>query len=326
MARNQSIAGFLRDQLHYPASDALAHLDRLAGEKIASTEFLSDLDAARDLLKPWMPLFYLPVASTSVRVGLHLRPLDVESRRLAFIAAEAPGQFIETALSLDQLVYLGLLGSEGYGNSGKMPTSFPDAVAKANEVFGAGFYQAGRHGNFQSGDEPRVMIEAFGGTPEALRNQAVLADDPAEKLKYWERGIALGMESLALYGGAARIHLELGRRREAAEHFARSLECYHDTAYDVDLDEYFEMGRPLLREFPQLFSEDAAWQLQETNPRRWATRVGELFKAGQVERADKLLNDLCHGTGDYTSVVGAFRKHYETLGWDWALALCDLRS
>jgi len=47
MARNQSIAGFLRDQLHYPASDALARLDRLAGEKIARTEFLSDLDAAR---------------------------------------------------------------------------------------------------------------------------------------------------------------------------------------------------------------------------------------------------------------------------------------
>jgi hypothetical protein len=326
MARNQSIAGFLRDQLHYPASDALAHLDRLAGEKIARAEFLSDLDAARGALKPWMPVFYLPVASTSVGVGLHLRPSDVESRRLAFIAAEAPGQFIEMALSLDQLVYLGLLGTEGYGNSGKMPPSFPDEVAKANEIFGAGFYQPGRHGKFQSGDEPRVMIEAFGGTPEALRNQAVLADDPAEKLKCWERGIALGTESLALYAGAARIHLELGHRREAAECAARSLACYHHTAYEIDLNEYFEMNRPLQHEFPQLFSEDAAWQLQEPDPRNWARRAAELYASGQVARADKLLNDLCHGTGNYTSVLGAFRRHYQALGWDWALALCDLRS
>jgi ketosteroid isomerase-like protein len=326
MATKQSIAGFLQDQLHYPASDALARLDQLAGGEIAHTEFLADLDAARDAVSPWMPLFYLPVASTAFGVGLHLRPADVGSRRLGFIAARDRGRFIEVAMSLEQLVYLGLLGDEGYGNSGKMPESFPSSVAKANQMFGANFYKAGRHGNFQSGGEPRVMIEAFGGTVAALFNRAVITRDPAEKLKFWERGIALHTDSLVMYAGAARVQLELGHRKEAAEHLARSLECYHHTAYDVDLDEYFEMGRPLLREFPQLFSEDAVWQLQETDPRRWATRAGELFKAGQFERSDKLLNDICHGTGDYTSLVGAFRKNYEALNWGWAVALCDLRS
>jgi ketosteroid isomerase-like protein len=326
MTSNQSIPEFLQDQLHYPPSGALASLSRLAGEKVARTSFMTSMDEARNALEAWMPLFYLPVASTSFNVGLHLRPADVRSHRLGFVAADGRGEFIEAALSVEQLAYVGLLGTEGYGNGGKMLPSFPSAVAKANEVFGDDFYRVGRHGNFRSGDEPELMIEVFGGTPEALRNLAVLARDPAEKLKFWERGIALHTDSLVMYAGAARVQLELGHRKEAAEHLARSLDCYHHTAYDVDLDEYFEMGRPLLREFPQLFSEDAAWQLQETDPRRWAARAGELFKAGQFERADKLLNDICHGTGDYTAVVGAFRKNYEALNWDWALALCDLRS
>src|SRR5262249_8345294 len=158
--------------------------------------------------------------------------------------------------------------------------------------------QLGRHGDFRAGEQHRIMIEKFGGTVEAFYVEAIVAEGPAEKLKCCERAIELNADNLLIYAEAARAELELGHRRQAAEHVARSLECYHHTAYTIDLDEYFEMGRPLLREFPQLFSEDGAWQLQEADPRRWARRAAELYTAGQVARADKLLNDLCHGTGD----------------------------
>ncbi len=326
MTNTTSIAAFLHERLHYPKSAKSALLDKLAGERIGRTTMLAGLDAARAAIEPWMPIFYLPVAATSVGVGLHLRPADVRAHRLAFCAAHAPGQFVETALTIEQLIYLGLLGPEGYGNGGKkMPESFAPSVAKANEIFGAGFYEPGRHGKFHSGDEPLVMLEAFGGTPEAIDTQATLADTAAEKLALWQRGVALSTESLAMYAGAARSALELGQRKEAAELVARSLDCYHHTAFEVDLDEYFELGRGLLHEFPKAFGEDAAWQLQTTDPRAWPKRAAELFKAGQVERADKLLNDTCHGTGNYNVALGAFRKHYEALGWDWALTLCDLR-
>lgn len=321
-----SISRFLQEQLHYPPDAALARLDQVAGERIGRTEFLSDMAAARAAIEPWMPLFYLPVASTSDGVGLHLRPADVRTYRIAFCAAQGPGQFIETALSLEQLVYRGLLGQEGYGNGGKMPASFAPSVARANQVFGDAYYQPGRHGEFYSGDESTLMLEVFGGSPEAIHTEAVLAEAPAARLALWERGIRLGTESLALYAGAARVHAELGDRRQAAECVARSLLCYHHTAYEVDLNEYMAFGKPLLHEFPTVFSEDAAWQLQTPDPRLWAKRAHALFEAGQVERADKLLNDLCHGTGDYSAAVGAFRKHYEALGWDWALALCALRA
>lgn len=325
-ARPTSIAAFLQQRLHYPASAALEHLSAFAGQTIGRTEFLSDLPAAREALQPWMPIFFLPTATTAFDVGLHLRPSDVRAQRLAFCAAHEPGVLIETALSLDQLVYVGLLGQEGYGARRPMPENFAPSVAEANRVLGADFYTPGRHGKVYSGDEPRVMVEAFGGTPEAIDTQAVLADTPQEKLPLWERGIALGTECLALYAGAANVLLELGRRKEAAQHVARSLECYHHTAFQLDLNDYFQSARDLLREFPTLFSEDATWQLNTPDPRLWAKRAADLYNAGQVERADKLLNDLCHGTGDYTAVVGAFKKHYEALGWDWALALCELRA
>jgi hypothetical protein len=104
------------------------------------------------------------------------------------------------------------------------------------------------------------------------------------------------------------------------------LDCYHHTAYDTDLDEYFALGRSLLKEFPDLFSDDARWIVTETDPKNWVRKAGELFYAGQVERADKILNDVCYGISDYSGSLGAFRKHYEKLGWDWALALIDLRQ
>jgi hypothetical protein len=326
MTKLTSIAAFLQQRLHYPDSDSLSRLGALAGRHIGRTDFLADVTTARKALEPWMPIFFLPAATTAFDVGLHLRPADVRAHRLAFCSAHAPGVFVETALSPEQLVYVGLLGQEGYGADGEMPPDFASSVVEANKMFGAGFYEPGRHGKFYSGDEPRIMLEAFGGTPEAIDTLATLAHKPGEKLALWERGIALDTDSLAMHAGAARVLLELGRRKEAAERAGRSLLCYHHTAFEVDLEEYFEITRDLLGEFPELFSEDATWQLKTPDPRLWARRAADLFAAGQVERADKLLNDLCHGTGDYSSVLGAFRKHYQALGWDWALALCDLRS
>jgi hypothetical protein len=49
-------------------------------------------------------------------------------------------------------------------------------------------------------------------------------------------------------------------------------------------------------------------------------------QAGEVERADKLLNDCAWDVRQYTRYVDAFRKDYQHHGWKWAVALCDLRK
>jgi hypothetical protein len=241
--------------------------------------------------------------------------------------ADDEGEMIEIANSLDQFVYRALLEQEGWGNEeGKMLRSFPDSVASANAVFGADFYKKGRHGNFTGDDVEKLMITHFGGTACAFDLRAVLSDSPREKLAQYEKGLAIEPGCMALYVGAVKSLVALNNRRDAAERCARSLDCYHYTAYDADLNEYFELGRSLLKEFPDLFSEDQKWILTEQDPRNWVRRANELFNQGEVERADKILNDTCFGIRNYTGSIGAFRKHYEKLGWDWALALCDLRT
>ncbi len=56
---------------------------------------------------------------------------------------------------------------------------------------------------------------------------------------------------------------------------------------------------------------------------RW---VIELYESGDAELGAKLLSDMCHERADHDSVLPIFRRHFERLGWDWALALCDLRD
>lgn len=320
------IAAFLRGKLGYPDSESLRQLDALAGQKIARASFVPDLDAAAALLEPWMPLSFLPLAQADQLWGLHLRPADVQQHRLALLSGPAPGEFVEVAMSPAQAAYLALLREEGHLNRGKERPALPGSIAAANKVFGADFFRTGRHGSFHSGDEVLAMTQAFGGTPASLYAEASLADDAAAALPLWQRGVALNTGSLELHAGAARALLALGRREKAAQQAALSLECYHHTAHHVDLGEWLEEARPLQDEFPKLFSEDVTWQLHEPDPRKWARRPAELLKQGEAARAEKLLNDVCHAIGDYDTALPAFRQIYTALGWDWALALCDLRA
>lgn len=326
MGSNGSITAFLRDSLDYPEAGELRQLEALGGQTIGGARFLHQLSDARALLEHWMPLAFLPAAESADLWGLHLRPSDVQQHRLAFLAGPAPGEFEEVAATPGQAAYLALLGEEGYLNHGEQRPDLPGAIAAANKVFGADFYATGRHGGFHSGDEVLAMNQVFTGTPASLYAEATMADDPADALPFWERGIALSTGTLELHAGAARALLALGRREEAAREAARSLDCYHHTAHFVDLDDWLEEARPLLDEFPQLFSEDATWQLREPDPRKWAARPAQLLAQGHPARAEKLLNDVCHAIGDYDSALPAFRQIYTALSWDWALALCDLRS
>ncbi len=327
MTQKPSLTEFFKGRVSQAIAEKLQIIDRLAGTSVGHSRFYSSLDEVKEKCESWLPIFLLPFGRETFRACLHLRPQDVRSGRLAVMRADDEGEMIEIANSLEQFVYRALLEEEGWGNEeGKMLKSFSDSVALGNETFGADFYQQGRHGNFKRDDVGQLMITHFGGTAYAFYVDAIFLDTPAEKLAQYEKGLAVEPGCMALYVGAVKSLVALNNRRDAAERCARSLDCYHYTAYDADLNEYFELGRALLKEFPDLFSDDHKWILTEQDPRNWVRRAGELFNQGEVERADKILNDTCYGIRDYTGSIGAFRKHYEKLGWDWALALCDLRT
>ena len=327
MSKHDSLSEFFSGRVKAEISGKLDVIDRLAGQAVGHSRFYSGLREVKEKAESWLPIFLLPFGRETFRACLHLQPGAVASGRLAVVRADDDNQLIEIANSLEEFVYRALLEEEGWGNEeGKMLKSFPESVATANAAFGADFYEVGRHGDFRRDDVEQLMISHFGGTAYAFYSEAVFLSSPAEKLSYYEQGIAIAPDCMALYTRAVKALVALDDRRSAAEHCARSLDCYHYTAYDTDLETYFEQGRSLLEEFPDLFSADQQWALTEADPGAWVRRAKELFDRGEVERADKILNDVCYGIGDYTESIGAFRRHYEALGWDWALALCDLRT
>ncbi len=168
-------------------------------------------------------------------------------------------------------------------------------------------------------------MRVLGGTPDSLNSRAVTAGTPQEKLGYYQKGIQVEPHCMKMYAGAAEALIELGDRRRAAEQLVKSLRCYHFTSYDLTMTEYYELGRSLMKEFPDLFSEDDRWDLTTPDSKQRARRASELFKAGQIERSEKLIHDVAFSLREYSMYLDVLRKHYEQLGWAWALALCDLR-
>jgi hypothetical protein len=317
---NGSIAGFLHDEIGISDERTLRAFDALAGKRICGARFYADIAECRASVEDSMPLFVLPVAYFSVSMGLHLRPSDVAKGRLAFIEFE--DELIEVAGSIDQFVFRALAKREAFMNEGYDDPEFAPSVALANSIFGSDFYVPGQLG---TGDlDEHLMVRRFGGTLLAFAGKAA-AGDPAKRRRWYAEGAKLEPGCLHMHAGIARMSVELGDRGGAADAMARSLACYHHTAYVTYLDDHYELGRALLKEFPDRFSAENAWDLNERDMIKRTERVGELYHAGNIEAADKLLNDNCYDVHNYFKSVDIFRKHYEELGWRWALALCDLR-
>lgn len=323
----ESIGAFLSERMRLRTDPQnLERLDRLARKELGNATFFT-LDEARAEIETWMPLYFLPIGTESgFYLGLHLRPSDVKEGRMAIAHIDTDGAMIEVAKSLEEYAFRAVAALEGAVNEMGHLDEFDESVALANEVFGSNFYEPGRHGDFGQGDLEKLMIEVHGGTPYAYNLMAFLADEPAERLRWLQQGIELGAESLHLYASAAEAHEELGDTVKEAAAVVRSLACYHHTAYLTDLDELRDMGRRLLGDLPDVFSDEARRDLTLVSDREWMELVMSLYQTGDVEEATKLLCDMSHEFRDYDSVLEIFRKHYEKLGWDWALALCDLRE
>lgn len=324
-----SIGEFLHNRIGLQAqSHDLQALDRLGGKRVANATFYADLDECMTNIELWMPIYFLPIGVESgLPIGIHLRPSDVAAGRLAIILAVEEDAMIEVAGSLRHYVYRCLAQKEGFVNEeGTLVPSFEQGVSLANRLFGKDFYQSGSHGNFTVDEADELASKQFGGTPEVYHEVARTEDDALKKLAILEQGLAVEPECMKLYINAAKLHYELDNKRRAAETLVRSLKCFHHTCYGTDLDEYYEMGRSLLHAMPDAFSEEARRELITVEEKDRLNLVMDLYQDEQVVEATKMLCDLCHSLGDYNAPLEILRKHYSKLGWDWALALCELRS
>lgn len=83
---------------------------------------------------------------------------------------------------------------------------------------------------------------------------------------------------------------------------------------------------PIVLLHPEAFTDDARVQVEAWFDDAVATEWAEqLAKTSDHRRLAKWLNDQAHRAGDYRIPEPSLRMLYRALGWDWALALVDLR-
>ena len=304
----------------------LSRLSQLAGHRIGDTTFDRTVAESRQRLEPWMPLFFVPIGEAGgFHMGVHLRPSDVRSRRLAILQVQSPGAIMEISGSLEHLVYWSLAYQEGAGR-GRVRPNFPEYLSRAQQVFGEDFYQPGRHGRFSDDEAQQVTASVHGGSADYYFGSQVFESDPGAKLEALKQGMKAEPECMAFYLRAARLHVERGERLQAASMLARALDCYHHTSYEDSLEKDYALAGQLLKEFPGEFSDVNRRDLETTTDKQRLLWVTELYQDGKVELATKILCDMCHDMRDYDSVLHLFRKHFEKLSWDWGLALCEFRA
>lgn len=323
-----SITQWLEQNIYRDTAPAeLSVLEQLCGRQVGSARFFSSLDDCLGAIVPWTPLYCLPIGEYGgFFVALHLRPSDIASGRMGVLSLNGDDAMIEIANSISHLAFLGIARQEGLVNKEGPNESFDRALISVRDVFGDAFYRPGSFGDFGSEEAEGIAALRFGGTPSYYDTAAFFEDDTQEKLGLLLKGVQAEPRCMTLHIELAQLHAEQGDDHAAAGAVSRSLACYHHTAYGADLDEHYEFGQRLLSTLPELFSAEACRDLTTTDEKDRLSWVMELYQSNDVEAATKLLCDMSYERADYDSVLPIFRKHFEKLGWDWALSLCNLRE
>ena len=321
------ISDFLANNVFGVTTEDLADFAKLEGCDLRELTLFGDIEDCKVALSSSMPLYVLPVGgSAGFPIGLHLRPKDIAERRLAFVSVQDETTLIEFAGSPRHLVTLSLLRTEAFAMETGDTETLDEVVRKCRDMFGPSFFTPGAHGTFTWEDVEEIAAEKFGSTPLDCFEAALFAKDQQERRRFLREGIEMEPGCMALHTKLAMDYAKTGEEQPAAIETAAALGCYHHTAYTTNLDKLYTQGRTLLDQYPDVFSEFDKKDLLMTDERdrlRWVT---ELYEAGEVEPGTKLLCDMCHKLMDYDSVLPIFRRHFEKLDWQWALALCNLRD
>lgn len=307
-------------------SDEMRVLKRLDGEDIALHRF--DTDVGR-WLSAWdghaatylLTRYLLPIAEYAhLTVSLHLLPAHVEQARVAIAQFDPEReQLIDHAHSMRTYLHRELLNADLDGDD------IRDDLEIARALFGDQFYET------PSDQAPhdyveRTMIETYGGAAADYKDLAFITRSSSKREDWLKRGAEAEPDCLYFHWELARLHAEREAFETAAQHFARSLTCYHHTAYTVRAEAYYALGRELLERAPAAFSETARRDITLADAESRMRWLVSLVEQGDLATSVKVLSDFRYDTGaDMHPVLFEFlRAHYQALGWTWASAWCDL--
>lgn len=347
------ISAFLTDQLGLSVpTQTINALDRLAGQRVRFTRFYADMEEVAKWTTPWMPLYFLPIAKEDMYwFGFYLTPKNRAAGRLPIIkSARNPiserVEVTELAPTLERYLHRVVLEweAECEAEFDVLPEERPleeemaDSLPLLRELFGAAFYTPGRrefyihdekYGEYYCGDPGRITIQHLGGSPyDYAENLWTLSDDTlVEKQALAEEACHIFPNWFALNYVLAKIYRKLDNPVAAAQAIDRAINCYHHTAHNNDPQAAYVLGRELLNEYPDEFTSfvrDALIDRGDVERVRW---IVSFVAQGQTERTVKLLDDLCFDWQQYETpyILDFFKRLYTSLGWNWAIPLCDLR-
>ncbi len=335
-------------ELGVPIESATVELfDRLSGTSFGSCSFVPDLRRARALIetRPFTdPIFLLPIGSMDHHFGLatlalHLRPTDIMARSLPLVAISTGRNFCHryevahtveyltnfcqrsvVAPSVEYLVWRSLAREERV-----FGCLIPEDVARANELFGVGFYQSGEQSRLTNKELARVLCERSGGDADSWQYTARFAD--GDRALPYEHAMLVARDYFVHPALAACSLYEKDPER-AAQYAARSLGCYQYTCLEIEEAEYSELLSELLAAFPTSFSSDARMDVSLFCPdeARLEAEAVRMIDAARLDRAVKLLFAAQHWSEDPGLYHGRLHDLFTRLDWKWATALVALRT
>lgn len=321
------VSTLVRDQLGLDYMDEdLRILDRVSGKEIALNVFYDDAKWIRSgqTATYFLTRYFFPVANLAERtVGLHLLPAHVKQGRFVIAQLDPESQqLIEYAHSMPAYLHRVLLEFEAEDED------IDEALKTVRVLLGEDFYREGYAPLFPD-DVERTMIHNYGGAAVDYRDLALFAKlrkSVSEQVDWLKRGAATVPDCLYFHWELARFCSQQAENILAAQHFARSLSCHHHTGCGLSSEVYYALGDELLRKVPAAFSAAARLDLTLIDVEERMRWVVSLFQKGEIETSLKLLNDFRYDSGtDLHPIMFEFlRLHYERLGWQWALAWCDL--
>jgi len=309
-------------------------LGRLAGTKIFNVTFFRDDEQATSQLESWMPLYFFPIATQDNSiVGLHLLPPYLAREQLPILLATDDGGVldalcIEVATSLENYLYRCLLEWEEF-LGGRAVGALQEAVELATHSLGYNFYQIGRHRDELDELEcDSILVNSGRGSAFSYYDLAINAEKRSEMLRLLQEGIFAAPTCLALYSEMCQLYHESGLSHQAAQVFVKSLNLYHHTSYYEELETYYELGRQLFKTHPDLFTPLACLNLMQEDKIAKLRWIISFWEKNQLELSAKLLLDLCYDQRqfDNPAILAFLRTHYQHLGWQWAMSLCDVRD
>lgn len=310
-----------QETLAFAAAEFTA-VPQLHHKTIGDTYFAADY-----VLDLRMPYYFIPFGSTNIggTIGFYAHSDYVQQKKLPIAEMSEEGTLIEIAPSLQAYIHFLLTWQEAYAvEDGDDPIEeVAEELIWVNEIFGAGFYEAGQHSDdmdeFNTDIVSGYMIEKFGGSVKHFLEEARYSRTAAETVTQLKRGIAAYPHSFALHTALAKHYWHAGDQPAAVAACTQTAACYHHTEKLLDLN--------YLRQRAAELSPETQQALGFIPLAERVDLIVAAYEAQHVTLCIKLLDDLCYDlcTYHYQTIRTLLHQLYTKMGWHYLLTLNQFR-